>query len=131
MYGSTNAHDVLRIAFGAMIAATIKRAPVASQIGRNRAATTPLASTESTRPARRVEPACAADPEALTSRPIPEGRTPKNVPRPGVHSVHVRRGVSTVTERVPVSDDQGRRSEIRGGYAGTRTQSGKIGDERC
>ena len=88
MNGSTNAHEVLLIAFGAMTAATITRAPVASQIGRNRAATTALAVSAPTRPPACAEPTEPVCPEALTRSPIPEGRTPRNVPRPGIHSVH-------------------------------------------
>ena len=43
MYGRTYAHDACCSASGAVIAATMASAPVASQIGRNRAATTALA----------------------------------------------------------------------------------------
>ena len=39
MYGSTNAHDVLRSAAGAMTAATRSSATVAIQMGRKRAPT--------------------------------------------------------------------------------------------
>lgn len=100
MYGSTNAHEVLLIAFGAMTAATTMRAPVASQIGRKRAATTEVAASAETRPPEggsATRPGC---PGALTNRAIPEGKRPKSVPRPGDHSVHESPEVSTVTERV-------------------------------
>ena len=129
MNGSTNAHEVLLIAFGAMTAETITRAPVASQIGRNRAATTALAVSWPTRPSARegaTRPVC---PEALTSSRSPEGRTPRNVPRPGVHSVHVRREVSTVTERAAWQHTP--RDALRGGDEAvrTRTPSGKTETE--
>ena len=48
MYGRTNAHDVLPSASGAVIAATTASAPVASQTGRKRAATRPLATSRAT-----------------------------------------------------------------------------------
>src|SRR6187402_1434967 len=125
MYGSTNAHEVLLIAFGAIAAETTTRAPVASQIGRKRAATTPLATSAAKRPPEggaATRPEC---PGALTNRASRGGGRPKSVPRPGGHCVHETRGVSTVTERVP-----GQRTLVRvpgrgNGDARTRTPTGK------
>jgi hypothetical protein len=46
MYGRTYAQAVCWRAVGAMIAATMRRAAVASQMGRNRAETTALATSD-------------------------------------------------------------------------------------
>ena len=86
------------IVLGANSAAVTSNATIASQIGRKRAATRALATTWEERP--RVAPSLPLPSAwALKDRPIRNGRTVKSEPRSGVHSAHLRRGVSTVTER--------------------------------
>jgi hypothetical protein len=69
MYGSTNAHEVLWRASGAISDATITSAAVAIQMGRKRAATIPLATTPA---------AFRVGLRALTDRPIRGGEVVKS-----------------------------------------------------
>src|SRR5262245_61070687 len=92
-------HDVFSSVLGAKRAATTRSAAMASQIGRNRAATSALATAC---PERLIVAATAVPSPStgeLTDRPIQSGETVKSEPRPDVHSVHFACEVSTVTER--------------------------------
>ena len=84
---------------GAKNAAMTRSAAVASQMGRKRAATRAPATTCAERPIVAASATRSPSPGELTDRPIESGRMVKGEPRPGVHSAHLEREVSTMTER--------------------------------
>ena len=98
-YGRMYDHDVFSSVLGAKSAATTRSAAIASQMGRKRAATSPLATTCAERPIVAPSATRSLSPGELMDRSIQSGGTVKSQPRPGVHSAHLEREVSTVTER--------------------------------
>ena len=116
-------------ALGAMIAATITSAAVASQTGRKRAATTALATTCAERPTVAPSATRSLSPGEFMDRSIESGGTVESQPRPGVHSAHLELEVSTVTERTPHVPATGheRRGPRDWGRVQTRTRRRELG----
>src|SRR5262249_12066874 len=82
-----------------MIAATRMSTPVASQIGRKRAATMVLATNDGTRPLSPEVTSPTDRPGVLTDCRIQCGQEVKGTPRPDVHSEQMGSKVSTMGER--------------------------------
>jgi hypothetical protein len=78
MYGRMYDHDVLSRVLGANSAATTRRAAIPIQMGRKRAATRALATTDAERPSVAPSVRRSVSPGELTDRAIQSGRTVKS-----------------------------------------------------
>ncbi len=101
-------------------------AAIASQMGRKRAATSPLATTCADRPIVAPSATRSLSPGELMDRSIESGRTVKSQPQPGIHSAHLEREVSTVTERTACVVHRMRTASIASEATANPLQQGEL-----